>query len=118
MLVYFEMISEDVNINFKVFGKKEKNVLSFPDKSTPNTIMHITINCDEIEIVRVGSVNMKQVFKLNTMQKGCYKNNMGLEFEISSYTKELYITENSINLLYDHYLENNWQSSNKLKILF
>jgi hypothetical protein len=43
MLIYFEMISENMNINFKVFGKKEGNVLIFPDKSTPNTMINVTI---------------------------------------------------------------------------
>jgi hypothetical protein len=45
-------------------------------------------------------------------------NDDGLEFEIYSYTKELVVTENSIHILYEHYLSDNWQSSNKLKILF
>ena len=118
MLVYFEMISENMNINFKVFGKKEGNVLIFPDKSTPNTMIHVTISSLQVEILRSGNVNMKQVFKLNEKVEGYYKNNLGLEFKIASYTKELCITENSINLLYEHYFENEWQSSNKLKIIF
>ena len=118
MLVNFEMISENININFKVFGKKEGNVLSFPDKSATNTIMHITITDKEVEVLRTGNVNMKQTFKLGTKTKGYYKNSEGIEFEIASYTKELTVTENSITILYEHYLDDNWQSSNKLKILF
>jgi hypothetical protein len=50
MLIYFEMISENMNINFKVFGKKEGNVLIFPDKSTPNTMINVTIGDNEIII--------------------------------------------------------------------
>lgn len=118
MLVRFEMISENMNINFKAFGKKENNILSFPDKSVSNTMMFVTINHEEIEIVRNGNVNMRQTFKLNTKTTGYYRNSMGIEFKIASYTKELTVTENSITILYEHYLDNNWQSSNKLKILF
>ena len=118
MLVKFEMISENVNINFQVFGRKNGNVLSFPDKSVPNTMMHITINTDCVIVERIGSVVMKQEFKLNEKREGFYQNDLGLEFEIYSYTKEMVVTENSINILYEHYLSDNWQSSNKLKIIF
>ena len=118
MLIYFEMISENVNINFKVFGKKEDNVLIFPDKSVPNTIMNVIIENNKIEIIRSGNVNMRQVFKLGTKIEGYYKTSDGIEFEIACYTKELSVTENSITILYEHYLEDKWQSSNKLKILF
>ena len=118
MLIYFEMISENMNINFKVFGKKEGNLLIFPDKSTPNTMINVTIGDNEIVIERTGNVNMKQVFKLKEKMEGYYKNNLGLEFKTASFTKELYVRENSINVLYEHYFENEWQSSNKLKIIF
>lgn len=118
MLVTFQMISENVNIDFKVFGKKVDNTLIFPDKSVPNTIMHVTILDDGVEVLRTGSVEMKQIFKFNQKIDGYYKNNMGLAFEIASFATEIEITENSILIFYEHYLENNWQSSNKLKILF
>ena len=118
MLVNFEMISENLNTCYKVFGKREGNVLIFPDKSVPNTTMKVCINIDSIEIIRTGSVNMKQTFKLNKKEFGFYKNDLGMEFKIASFTKEMTITENSITLIYDHYLENEWQSSNKLKIIF
>ena len=65
MLVTFEMITENMNINYKVFGKREGNVLTFPDKSVPNTNMKVVINEDSIEITRTGNVNMQQVFILN-----------------------------------------------------
>ena len=118
MLVTFQMISENVNIDFKVFGKRENNTLIFPDKSVPNTTMYVTILADGVEIVRKGSVDMKQTFKFNQKLEGYYKNNMGIEFNLSSFTTEISITENTILIFYEHYLENNWQSSNKLKIIF
>lgn len=118
MLVYFQMISENLNIDYKVFGRKENNTIIFPDKSVPNTMMHVTVLPDMVEIVRTGNVEMKQTFKFNEKIDGYYKNNMGLEFEISSFTTEMNIEENSILIFYEHYLDNNWQSSNKLKIIF
>ena len=118
MLVTFEMISENVNTSYKVFGKKEGNVLIFPDKSVPNTTIKVYINADWIEIIRIGNVNMKQSFKLNKKEFGFYRNDLGMEFKIASFTKEMTITENSVTLIYDNYLENEYQSSNKLKILF
>ena len=118
MLVIFEMISENLNINYKVFGKKEGNVLTFPDKSIPNTIMSVTIADDYIEIHRSGKVTMRQGFKLETQEVGFYQNDMGLEFEISSFTTEMTVKENMIEVFYEYYLENKWQSSNKLKIIF
>lgn len=118
MLVYFEMISENVNINFKVFGKRDGNIITFPDKSVPNTNMMVIFKDDAVIIHRTGSVTMEQSFVLGEQLKGFYKNDMGLEFEISSFTTELTVEENKIEIFYEHYLEDKWQSSNKLKILF
>ena len=118
MLVTFEMISENLNISYKVFGKKEGNVLTFPDKSNPNTIMSVTIEEDYIEVRRTGRVTMQQRFKFNSKESGFYRNDMGLEFEISSFTTEMTITKNQIEVFYEYYLSNEWQSSNKLKIIF
>ena len=118
MLITFEMISENVNISFKVFGRRENNTLIFPDKSVPNTTMRVTFSDEMVEIIRTGSVDMRQVFIFNKQTQGHYKNDMGLEFSLSSFTTEMTVTENSITIFYEHYLEDNWQSSNKLKILF
>lgn len=118
MLVEFLMQTADMNINFKVFGKREDNVITFPDKSVPNTIMTIEIWENEIEIKRSGAVDMYQSFKLNETRLGHYKNNNGISFNISSYTKEMCVSDNQIYLEYEYYLENEWQSSNKLKIIF
>ena len=118
MLITFEMISENININFKVFGRRENNTLIFPDKSVPNTTMKVTFDQEKVEIIRSGSVDMKQVFILGKQVEGHYKNDMGLEFAISSFTTEINVEENIIEIFYEHYLENKWQSSNKLKIIF
>lgn len=118
MLITFEMISENVNISFKVFGRRENNTLIFPDKSVPNTMMRVTFDKDFVEIIRTGSVDMKQIFQAGKQLEGYYKNDMGLEFSISSFATEIVVEENNITIFYEHYLENKWQSSNKLKILF
>ena len=118
MLVTFEMISENLNINYKVFGKRDGNVLTFPDKSVPNTIMTVLIGEDYVEVKRSGKVDMLQRFKFNSNEDGYYRNDMGLEFKISSFTTELSIKENQIEVFYEYYLSSEWQSSNKLKIIF
>ena len=118
MLINFEMISENVNINFKVFGRRDGDILIFPDKSVPNTTMMVVFKNDAVIIRRTGSVNMEQSFVLGEQLKGFYKNDMGLEFEIRSFTTELTVEENKIEIFYEHYLEDKWQSSNKLKIIF
>lgn len=118
MLINFEMISENLNISYKVFGKREGNTLIFPDKSVPNTIMNVTFGEDFVEIKRTGNVSMFQRFKFNSKEVGYYKNDLGLEFEISSFTTEISITKNQIEVFYEYYLSNEWQSSNKLKIIF
>ena len=118
MLVTFEMISENLNINYKVFGKRDGNVLTFPDKSVPNTTMTVLIGEDYVEIKRSGKVDMLQRFKFNSTEDGYYRNDMGLEFKISSFTTELLIEENQIEVFYEYYLSSEWQSSNKLKIIF
>ena len=118
MLVTFEMISENLNTKFKVFGRRESNTLIFPDKSVPNTTMRVTFTPTRVEVIRTGSVDMHQSFEFDKMLPGHYKNDMGLEFVISSFTTELTVSENEIIIFYEHYLEDKWQSSNKLKILF
>ena len=118
MLVTFEMISENMNINYKVFGKKEGNVLTFPDKSYPNTIMTVIIGEDYLDVIRNGKVEMKQRFRCSFKEVGYYKNDQGLEFEIASFTTEMNVTSNQIEVFYENYIEDKWQSSNKLKIIF
>ena len=118
MLVEFLMETNEMKINYKVFGKRDGNVIIFPDKSVPNTIMNVEIWDNEIEIKRTGEVNMLQTFRLNEKCDGHYKNNSGISFNISSYTKEIQVSNNQIYLEYDYYLEEEWQSSNKLKIIF
>ena len=118
MLITFEMITNDFNIKYQVFGKREKDTLIFLDKSVPNVTMHVTIKENEIEIRRCGNVDMLQRHILNTKTKGYYKDATGIEFEISNITKELIISDNQIVIGYDYYLENEWQTYNKLKILF
>lgn len=118
MLIEFEMISNDLDVNYKVFGRLDNNVLIFPDKSYPNTEMRVSIFENEIEIKRSGSVNMLQTFILNKMCHGYYQNNQGINVKIASYTKKMLVEENQIVIEYDYYLEYEWQSSNKLKIIF
>lgn len=118
MLVEFLMQTNDMKINYKVFGKRDGNIITFPDKSVPNTKMHVEIWDSEIEIKRTGDVDMIQTFRLNEKCLGYYKNNAGINFNISSYTKKMQVGDNQIYLEYDYYLENEWQSSNKLKIIF
>ena len=118
MLVQFEMITKDMNINYKVFGKRDGNVLVFPDKSVPNTLITLEFWETEIEIKRSGSVDMLQKFRLNEKCDGYYKNDNGIDLKIASFTKKMDVMENQIYLEYDYYLENEWQSSNKLKIIF
>lgn len=118
MLVQFEMITDEMNINFKAFGKRNDNVIIFPDRSVPNTIISLEFWDSEVEIRRSGSVNMLQKFRLNEKCDGYYKNDNGLDFIIASYTTKMIVRENEIYLEYDYYLENEKQSSNKLKIIF
>jgi uncharacterized beta-barrel protein YwiB (DUF1934 family) len=118
MLVQFEMITDEMNINFKVFGKRDGNIVTFPDKSVPNTIITLEFWDTEIEIKRSGSVDMLQKFRLNEKCNGYYKNDNGIDLKIASYTKKMIVSENQIYLEYDYYLENDLQSSNKLKIIF
>ena len=91
MLVEFLMQTENMNTHYKVFGKREGNVITFPDKSVPNTIMTVEIWENEIEIKRSGEVNMYQSFKLDENRLGHYKNNSGISFNISSYTKKMQV---------------------------
>lgn len=118
MLVEFSMITNDLNISYKVFGKRDDNIITFPDKSVSNTLMIVEFWDTEIEIKRIGEVEMLQTFRLNEKCEGYYKNNSGINFKISSLTTKMIVEENQIYLEYEYYLENEWQSSNKLKIIF
>ena len=118
MLIYFEMINENFNINYKVFGEKKDNVLIFKDKSVSNTMMYVDFSNDMVEITRTGHVNMNQQFKLNQRLVGSYKDQTGIEANIASFTKEMVVNDNMIMLVYDYYLDNELLSCNKLKIIF
>lgn len=118
MLVEFSMQTDEMNIHFKVFGKRNDNIITFPDKSVLNTTITVEYWDTEIEIKRTGDVDMLQTFRLNEKCLGYYKNNSGINLNISSYTKKMQVSNNQIYLEYDYYLDEEWQSSNKLKIIF
>ena len=118
MLVEFLMQNKDMNIHYKVFGKRDGNIITFPDKSVPNTMITIEYWDTEVEIKRHGDVNMLQIFRLNERCEGYYKNNSGINLEIASFTKKMNVSNNLIEIEYDYYLDDDLQSSNKLKIIF
>ena len=118
MLVEFTMINDNEEYSFKVMGKKRDNVLTFPDKMIPHTLIDIIFDEDMIIVNRRGKTEMYQEFKLNQKLKGFYKNDMGLEFDIYSDTLELSVNEHEVNILYDFYLEKDKQSRNKLLIKY
>ena len=73
----------------------------------------------QIDFPREGILSPRfGTFILNKMCHGYYQNNQGINVKIASYTKKMLVEENQIVIEYDYYLEYEWQSSNKLKIIF
>ena len=118
MLINFEMITPDNNIEYKVFGTLDDNVLTFKDKSMTNTFIKIIFNKKKVTVMRTGNVTMEQSFVLNEKINGFFKNSEGIELEIYSLTKELIVEENLIYIAYDCFISNDYQSTNKLIIKY
>ena len=118
MLVEFLMITKEEEHYFKVLGKKHDNVLTFPDKMTPNTLIDIIFDDDMIIVNRRGKTEMYQEFQLGKRLEGTYQNDMGLSLTIQSETLEMQVLEHELSILYDFYIDNSYQSRNKLVIKY
>lgn len=118
MVVYFEMISNGIKQSYQAMGKKKGNVISFPDKLSPQTLMEITINENEVIIRRKGKIDMIQGFRYGQAIQGTYQSIDGLSLNIKSITRELRIEGNLIQIIYDYYIEKDFQATNKLTIKY
>ena len=116
--VFHSLDSNEEKIYFQVEGKIIKHLLIFEDKSTPNTIIYLAINKDNIILDRVGDTNMHMNFKSNQIIEGYYKNKLGLEFRIFIKTNNLIIKTNKIEIDYDLIIDDYTASSHKIWILF
>lgn len=118
MLINFKMVNKETNIEFKVFGKKHDNIISFADKSNKDTMIHLSILDDKVDIKKSGNIKMHQEFILNKKVLGSYETYDGFSFNIASYTKKIETNEHYVYIEYDYYLDDEYQSSNKIEILF
>lgn len=117
-VIFHSLDSNEEKIYFQVEGKIIKHLLIFEDKSTPNTIIYLAINKDNIILDRVGDTNMHMNFKSNQIIEGYYKNKLGLEFRIFIKTNNLIIKTNKIEIDYDLIIDDYTASSHKIWILF
>lgn len=118
MLITFRMVNKETSTEFKVFGKKYNDVISFADKLNKDTMIHLHIFSDKVIIEKSGNIKMYQEFILNKQVCGTYETYDGFSFNIASYTKKMEVNEHYVHIEYDYYLDEECQSSNKIEILF
>lgn len=115
-VTFYSLDDENNKIFFKSKGTKEKNIISFADKSNENTTISLEILDSSITFYRKGNVDMKMILKKNKILDCYYKNQIGLEFNFKVNCKELIIKENRIDMEYDMILDNDIMSSHKIWI--
>lgn len=116
MKAHFYSISKNSNVKYISDLKIDNNTYSFKDSD--NTFINLSIlNNNHIIINRFGSISMDMVFKTLEKTKSFYKNDMGLEFDLEIFTKDISISKDKIVIEYDLYLDNILNDSYKIFVL-
>jgi len=90
----------------------------FIDKSIKNTkILLNIIDNESVKFTRIGDINMDLLLILGKETNAYYKNNIGLEFEFTVYTKYISISNNKIEIEYDINVMDN-KNTFKITIMF
>ena len=119
MLLSFRSLdSFDNEISYKAEYQKNDNTYVFDDLSAENTKTFLTIDGDVVRIKRTGDTESEFTFSENLKLPGYYKNNLGVNAELSIFTKKINIKSDKIYLEYDLILDDDVISSHKIWILF
>ena len=111
--------AENETTNQEVIGhyNKEENYITYKEEEL---IVYIYINSDSIKLVRKNDdYNLNLEFKLNEKIKCNYQvKSVGLDIEITVYTKKLEIKENYIYIHYELFTEEKEMGIFEYKIMF
>lgn len=113
MKVHFIIVNKDVKEDYFAVATQINNSISFKNKGIETTF---TI-ADDVLIERKGDMHYIQRFKLNERIKGMYEI-MGMNINISAYTKKLRINDSGIYIEYDQYLDDSFESNIKIYLKF
>ena len=119
MIAKFKSIDKEGNIiEFESICLYENGIYTFKDESTENTMIYISFDSNNLNIIRKGDTTMdlNLIFKQKT--SGYFENNLGLKFEFESFTDDLSVNFNNIYASYSLFIENELINQHKIWILF
>jgi len=115
MLEFYSIDDENNEVHYMSSYERQCDTFTFDDKSTENTKVLLTIG-NVSRIKREGKVSMDFWFDLDNLTQGIYENDMGLSVIFTIKTKELFFRNNTFNVSYDLYLDNDKLSSHRIII--
>ena len=115
MLEFYSIDDENNEVHYMSSYERQCDTFTFDDESTENTIVLLTIG-NVSRIKREGKVSMDFWFDLDNLTQGIYENDMGLSVIFTIKTKELFFKNNTFNVSYDLYLDNDKLSSHRIII--
>lgn len=114
----FKVDTIDDHYEFKSIAKKHDKAYEFIDRMVNNSKIRIEIiHENHLRVIRSGSAVMDMDLILNQKTTSTYHNDMGLSFEIASFTKEIIINDDEISFTYDYYIENDYQDTLKFTLV-
>lgn len=113
MKVHFIIINKDVKEDYFSDAKQINNTIIFNNKGIETKFI---IN-DDITIERKGNMHYIQKYILNKKIKGIYEI-MGMNINISAFTKKININESGLFIEYDQYLDDLYESTIKIYLKF
>lgn len=118
-LTFYSVDKFNEKVIFNVdYEKPTTSSFEFIDKSIKNTKILLNIIDNEfIKFTRIGDINMDLLLILGKETNAYYKNNIGLEFEFTVYTKYISISNNKIEIEYDINVMDN-KNTFKITIMF
>ena len=119
MIAKFKSIDKEGNITeFESICLYENGIYTFKDESTENTMIYVSFDSNNLNIIRKGDTTMdlNLIFKQKT--SGYFENNLGLKFEFESFTDDLSVNFNNIYASYSLFIENELINQHKIWILF
>ena len=118
MKVTFLSLDDEKNkVFFESEASKQGNEIIFIDKTSTNTTIEMTVNEDEVKMVRKGTVNSTMVFSITKKTKGNYNNEMGLEFDFDIHCTRLEVSKNKILIHYTLILDEFMKTNHKISLL-
>ena len=99
-LVFYSLDNDNNKVFFRANYEKINNQIIFPNNTTKNTIIYLTINENSLLFQLKGNTTITMTLKENIERVGHYEGSGSLFFDVSIVTKILMVSDKRIEIEY------------------